>query len=69
MNQHQQYIQCSKEVRSSVKTQVAELLKRGYKRKDLWVSSAGVVLVDQDAGELEAHNAVFHPEATQHTRV
>lgn len=47
---------------SEVEAQIAALIAKGYKREDLWVSASGRVLIDQDAGALEAHNRVFRPE-------
>ncbi len=47
---------------ADIEKQMAELIKRGYKREDLWVNEDGRVLVDQDAGALEAHMKIFHPE-------
>lgn len=50
------------EKQAEIERQIAELIARGYKREDLWVSSSGQVMIDQDAGALDSHNKVFHPD-------
>ena len=64
----QPYKHFSKEVQESIERETAKLLQSGRKRDEIWISSEGKVLDDQDAGELAAHNRVFHPNATQQTR-
>ena len=51
------------ESQSEIERQIAALIAAGHRREDLWVSASGRVLVDQDAGALAAHLAIFHPDA------
>ena len=50
------------EKQAEIDRQIAELIAKGYKREDLWVTASGRVMVDQDAQALESHNKVFHPD-------
>jgi hypothetical protein len=50
------------EQQADIDRQIAELLAKGYKREDLWISGSGRVMVDPDAKDLESHNKVFHPD-------
>jgi hypothetical protein len=50
------------EKQAEIDRQIAELIAKGYKREDIWVTASGRVMLDQDAGALEAHNKIFHPD-------
>lgn len=53
------------EKQADIDRQIAELIAKGYKREDLWVTGSGRVMIEQDAQALESHNKVFHPDKKQ----